>query len=214
MTYIPEHVTQEDGSPSQWFNCWAAVGAWLTDGASRGASTPTPSLFRRWARKPPRTTGGMADVVRGLARKGHWERCRALYDVPRAEMLDRFKMPTGTLYGAESDFNAWPEDQRCSPTFGDQDDAYHFIGIIAGEGQGPNIGRVRVMDPLCKVYRWVEVGDVIRAIVTYNNEHAGETRGTADLIACRPPAATVPEHDHAAVIAALEEALELLKEEA
>ena len=47
--YVPGHVTQRDGSESQWTNCWAACGAWAAAGASRGKKTPTPTRFRKAA---------------------------------------------------------------------------------------------------------------------------------------------------------------------
>jgi hypothetical protein len=211
--YVPDHVTQEDGSPSQWTNCWAAVGAWLADVASRGGARPTPSVFRRKARKPIGTPGGSADVERGLQRMGLWDECRMIYDVPKATLRERLLEPTGLFYGAESDFNVWPRESRCSETFGDEKDAYHYIGIIAGEGTDENAGKVRVNDPLCHSYRWVDVDGVVKAIVTYNNEHAGEVNGTADIIVARPPREdAAAEHDHREVIRLLRNAMALLKE--
>ena len=187
MSYVPRHVTQADGSPSQWVNCWAAVGAWLARGASRGRRRPSPSRFRRWARKPPKTTGGLADISRGLRAKGLWAgRGRWLNDLSRAQMRHRFLADDGKLYAAESDFNVWPVADRCQADFGDRPDAYHMIGIVAG-GTGRE---VRVMDPLCDRLHRVNVDDVIDAVITYNDEHSGEKRGTGDLIVIVPPKRT------------------------
>jgi hypothetical protein len=158
------------------------VGAWLARGTSRGRRRPSPTRFRRWAHKPPKTAGGLADIERGLRRKGLWTRARNLDDLTREQMRGRFLADSGKLYAAETDFNVWPEHERCQPDFGDQPDAYHMVGIVAGEGNG---GKVRVMDPLCGRMSWVDVDDVLRAILEYNREH-GEGR-TGDLIVVVPP---------------------------
>lgn len=212
MPYVPDHITQEDGSPSQWTNCWAAVGAWLADGASRGTKVVKPSRFRQLARRPLHVPGGMGDVERGLQRMGVWDAARALYDVPRGTLRERLLEPTGSLIGAESEFEVWPVADRCSKSFGDQQDAYHFIGVVAGEGTGVNAGKVRVEDPLCHAMRWVDVDTVVRAIVRYNNEHAGEEKGTADIIVVRPPKLPEEGPDQRAVIALLRQAIDALKE--
>jgi len=188
--YVPRHVTQADGSPSQWTNCWAAVGAWLARGATRSQRRPTPSRFRRWARKPEGTTGGLADIERGLRAKGLWDRAVLKSDVPAEKIRERFLDRSGKLYAVETDFEVYPDKDSCQPGFTDLDDAYHMIGVVAGEGEGEHAGEVRVMDPLCRNFRWVDVDGVVDAIIQYNDEHSGEQSGTADLIVVSPPPKT------------------------
>lgn len=200
MAYIPKHISQVDGSTCQWTNCWATIGAWAARGASRNAVKGTPAKFRKWARRPDCQTGGLGDIARGLGRKGLWGKrvtsggkrvrnARYLDDHTKAKMRTLFSVEPkggGKLYVAESDFNVWPVKERCSATFGNLPNAYHMIGIVPGEGKGRNKGKVRVEDPLCHRYNWINVDRVIRAIITYNNEH-GEKRDTADLIVVNVP---------------------------
>ncbi len=185
--YVPKHVTQVDGSNSQWQNCWAAVGAWLTRGATRSKRRPTPTRFRRWAVKPPKTAGGLADIQRGLQAKRLWKHALLKSDIPRADLRERLLARSGRLYAAETDFEVYPDKDSCQPGFTEKENAYHMIGIVAGEGEGEHAGEVRVMDPLCRRMRWVDVDGVVDAIVQYNDEHTGEKKGTADLIVLTVP---------------------------
>jgi hypothetical protein len=117
---------------------------------------------------------------------GLWWRCRMTNDMPRATLRRKLLLRSGLLYAIETDFESWPEATVCQPDFNDREDAYHGIVVVAGQGKGPNTGRVRVMNPLCTTLRWVDVDEVIEAAVIYNAEH-GERRGTVDVIACTPP---------------------------
>jgi len=201
MAFIPKHKTQVDGSVCQWTNCWCTVGAWCSASANRNKPNPDPSEFRKWARRPDCQTGGLGDIARGLSRKNLWSRtvtsggkkrknARYLNDRTRKQLRALFTAKPkggGKVFAAESEFNVWPVKDRCSKSFGNKANAYHMIGIVPGTGKGKNKGKVRVMDPLCKRYRWVDVDVVIKAIVTYNNEHYGERLNTADLIVVNVP---------------------------
>lgn len=188
-TYLPAMVTQRDGSPCWTTQCWAAVGAWMTDGASHGRQTPTPTMFRIRAGKGGACyTGGLADWVRGLMAYGVWGRCKARYDVPSDEVRRLLLRRSGSLVALETDFEDWPESSVCQPDFNDRANAYHGIGVVCGEGTGPHRGEVRVMQPLCTTYRWVAIEEVMQAANTYNREHR-EVKGTLDLVVVTPPKA-------------------------
>jgi hypothetical protein len=173
--YVPKHVTQDDGSIGAWEHCWAAVGAWLADGASAGKRTPEPTGFCRFARKDPRDNGGISDVMRGLTNMG----LRYLYkpDVPKADLRRVLMSPTGKLVMLEIDMDSWPESNG---------DAYHSVGVICGGGTGQNRGNVRTMDPAEHHYEWRDVDGVIAAAMEYNREHH-ETPGTIDALFVLPP---------------------------
>jgi hypothetical protein len=184
--YIPDHITQADGSPSQWKNCWAAAGAWMADGASRGRKRVKPEVFRKKAKKPRNTTGGLADIARGLTTMKLWDQGKYLNDLTRRQMKTRFSARGSKIYTAESDFAAYPELKKCQPGF----NGYHGIGIVPGFGpkSKKRANKVRVMNPLCKnKFTWVNVDRVIDAIISYNNKHSGEKKNTADLIVVDVP---------------------------
>ena len=186
IRYVPEFVTQRDGSPCWTTQCWAAVGAWLTDGASRGRKSPTPTQFRIRAGKGGACQpGGMADWIRGLMAFEVWARGKARYDVPSEEVRRLLLQRSGKLMALETDFEDWPESSVCQPDFNDRENAYHGIGVICGEGTGANKGKVRVMQPLCMGYRWVLVSEVMQAANTYNREHR-EVPGTLDFVIVTP----------------------------
>lgn len=111
-------------------------------------------------------------------------------DVTKADIRQRLLDRSGKLYAAETDFEVYPDKDSCQPGFTDREDAYHMIGIVAGEGEGEHAGEVRVMDPLCRRLRWVDVDGVVDSIVRYNDEHGWEAKGTADLIVVQPPPKT------------------------
>lgn len=183
--YTPKPIPQLDGSRSQSKNCWAAVGAWLADGASKGRKRLKPEVFRQKSKKPANTTGGLADLARGLTTMKLWQRGRYRNDLTRRQMRRRFSAKSRKLYGAESDFKAYPPLKKCQPGF----NGYHAIGIKPGLG-AKSKGRakkVRVMNPLCKRWTWVNVDRVIDAIISYNNKHSGEKKNTADLIVVDVP---------------------------
>lgn len=185
MRYTPDHLTQADGSPCQWTNCWATVGAWLSDGASGGKKKPTPPEFRRLARVTSCRPGGLGDIERGLRAQGLWGRCKYREDVPRAEVKRLLLGNTRKLVAFETDFEKWPEEDICQPDFNDREDAYHAVGVICST-QKMHPGEVRVEDPLCHRYHWVDVDAVLRAARIYNYEH-DEERGTMDFIVVIPP---------------------------
>lgn len=186
--YQPEFVPQMDGSTCERRNCWAAVGAFLADGASGGDKDMSPTKFRALARKSgsPCQTGGLADMVRGLMNAGLWSKGKYIADMPKADLRRMLLRRNGALVALETDFQDWPEATVCQPGYNDLDDAYHSIGVICGEGKYKQKGKVLVENPLCKGYRWVDVDVVIEAVMTYNREH-NERRGTADLIIVLPP---------------------------
>lgn len=173
--YVPEHVTQDDGSQCQWEHCWAAVGAWLTDGVSGGKRQPDPIRFCALARKSPCDNGGLSDMMRGLSNAGLRFRYRA--DVPKAAVRRLLLARTGHLVALEIDMDSWPVSNG---------DAYHSVGVICGQGTGQRKGKVRTMDPAEHEYRWRDVDGVIAAAAEYNREHH-ETLGTIDVLVITPP---------------------------
>ena len=126
--YVPAHVTQADGSPSQWTNRWAAVGAWLSRGATRTKRCPAPDRFRQWAAKPEYSTGGLADIQRGLQDKRLSTNATMLCNVQRAKIERRLMRRSGKLYAAETSFDVWPDKDNCQSDFA----GYHMIGNRGG----------------------------------------------------------------------------------
>ena len=201
MPYVPGHVPQATGAEAEWRDCWAAVGAWGIDAASRGRVDLSPTDVRRLARVPDDDGGTLADMARAFVRKRLWRKrvrsggkrrlsAQYLDDRTPAKMRALFKAKPsggGKLYLAESDFEVAPNYAVCQPGFNKRRNAYHAIGIVPGEGKGKRKGMIRVMDPLCRKMTWWKIGDVIRAIRRYNDEMAHEKLGTADLIVVNVP---------------------------
>jgi hypothetical protein len=182
--FLPEHVHQMDGSPCEATNCWASVGAWLAAGSSGGQREPEPTYFRAKAGKAGRDcqTGGLADMMRGLLNLGLWGRAKYRDDVPTAELRTMLRRRNGALVALETDFDSYPDRSSCQPGF----DGNHSIGVVCGIGTGVHRGEVRVMDPLCRMYRWVDLDGVIASALEYNRDH-GEKQNTVDLIVVLPP---------------------------
>ena len=156
-------------------NCWAAVGAWMVRGATRGKRKPSPMAFRRKAGALRGCrTGGLGDIMRGLSAYGI--RFRMLHDVPKANARKRWASKTSTkLYAVETDFDRWPSDKKCGPYSG-----YHMIGLAPGLNKRK---AVRTMDPnRCRKLKWVPVSDVLASALEYNREHH-ERPGTIDMLA-------------------------------
>ena len=138
---------------------------------------PEPGRFCAW----PQATlhnGGISDVIRGLTNMGLWGRCIAYRaDVPQG----RRPPPAHGAHGRarqpwRSTWTRWPESNG---------DVYHSIGVICGQGTGPNKGQVKTMDPAEHRYNWRDVDGVIAAAAEYNREH--ETPGTIDALIGLPP---------------------------
>lgn len=173
--YLPDHVTQRGTDPCQWEHCWAAVGAWLTDGASGGKRTPDPVRFCALARKDPCENGGLSDMIRGLETAGQKYVYRA--DVPKDEVRRILRSRTGKLVALEIDMDSWPASNG---------DAYHSIGVVCGIGTGKFAGKVKTMDPAEDNYRHRDLDGVLTAALEYNAEHH-ERPGTIDVLIVTPP---------------------------
>lgn len=185
MRYLPKPVAQMDGSKCEHFNCWAATGSWLADGSSSGDRAPEPTFFRFKAMKggDECSTGGLADMERGLKNMDLWHHARYIPNVPRETLRRMLMRRTGYLVAMETSFEAWPDRDKCQPGY----DGYHSVGVVCGAGKTAKTrGDVRTMDPLCKDYRWTDVDGVIAAAIQYNNEHSGEIRSTVDIIVLIP----------------------------
>lgn len=186
MRHVPDFYTQRDGATCWTRNCWAAVGSILADASSGGRRTPSPTQFRAFARVPNCLPGGLADMMRGLMAMGLWGRCKLRNDVPKDELRAMLMRRSGAVVALETDFQDWPEGTVCQPDFNDRPNAYHSIAVLCGGGTGRQQGCVRVGNPLCMDWRWVDVDDVVHAVMVYNREHF-ETPGTADCIVVLPP---------------------------
>jgi hypothetical protein len=182
--FVPDHVTQADDSRCQWANCWASVGAWLAAGSSGGTRTPAPTFFRYRAAKGGNdcSTGGLADMIRGLTNMGLWGRAKYRSDVPVDEMREMLRRRSGALVALETDFGSYPDKDSCQSGFA----GYHAIGVVAGAGTDKHRGEVRTMDPLCRDYRWVDIDGVLASALEYNRDHQ-EAKGTLDCIVVLPP---------------------------
>jgi hypothetical protein len=175
--YVPAHIAQGDGSPCQWTNCWAAVGAWLARGATGGAKMPTPSRIRQLARAGGCRTGGLADVQLALQRLGIT--CHYRMDLDRYETRDILDRP-GTLSQLSVAYDALPRRERCQAG---EVDFYHAMGVVGGSlvrGQG-----WRVMDPLCRAIQRIEHDALFDAALAYGREH-GDGQ-TIDLLTVQVP---------------------------
>jgi hypothetical protein len=183
MAYVPKHVTQADGSDCQWTNCWAATGAWLIDGGTRGRKKPTPMQFRKAARAMKGCrTGGYGDLILGLAAFG--VKARLLSDVPIKEARKRLRNASSRkLYAMASDWSRWPDVDKCRGDY----DGYHMAGLAPGRKTDKK-GRAetRTNDPLCSRLRFVRTLGVLRAGEEYNREHYGK-KGTVDLLVITVP---------------------------
>jgi len=178
--YSPSYVGQNDGSRCQWTNCWCATGAMMLDAATRGRRRVSPMQFRKraGALKGCRT-GGLGDIMRGLAAYG--VKSRMAVDVPRAKARTRLASKTSTkVYAVETDFDAWPTRSKCD--FGKDFDGYHMCLLLPGAQQKRGKPHIRVGDPLmCGRLKWVRLKGVLNAAIEYNNEHA-EKRDTIDML--------------------------------
>ena len=174
--YLAKHITQLNSGKCRRTNCWAAVGAYLVDMGTRGCKRPTPAQFRRKAGVTTCRTGGLGDVLRGLAAYG--VDAKLVKDRTRAQLRYRFsrKGEPRKVYALAFDFEAWPEDKQCV-----RYDGYHMVAVISGLNKRK---RVRTMDPLCDRIRWVKRGDVIDAAKQYAREH-GQRR--VDMVEVKVP---------------------------
>lgn len=175
--FVPEHVSQDDGAVCAWEHCWAAVGAWLASGASAGSRTPTPTYFCAQARKSPCDNGGISDMQRGLQNMSLYHRATYRPDIPKDVLRRSLLRRTGNLVALEIDMDSWPASNG---------DVYHSVGVICGQGDGQNKGKVKTMDPAEHEYRYRDVDGVIAAAMAYNVQHH-ETPGTIDALVVVPP---------------------------
>jgi hypothetical protein len=167
--FLPEAVTQRDGSPCQWANCWAAVGAWLHNGATGGTALVTPTEFRKMAgggsgraNKPGCPSGFEQDIVDGLDALGVKS---TIVKVGQADARRLLSTPSRALYGIATDFDRWPADKDCSA--GDFD-GNHAIGYVPGLG----LPSKAVMNPLCPDYQNVSLTVVLNSAVKFARDHA------------------------------------------
>lgn len=193
MTYVPRAVTQVDRSDPCWrVSCWAAVGCWLARAASRGRRTPDMEWFRDRAGVDVCRPGGRDDVRNGLLNIRYrqrslwsWGDGRLVDDLTRVELKVRLlNEDSGRLWWLATDFEVWDhEPSVCQPDFNDRPDAYHAIGVVAGEGTGRNKGKLRVLNPLCSTLKWVPIKTVLDAAQRYAKEHPGRI----DALSIKPP---------------------------
>lgn len=190
--YIPPQVTQRDGSPCQWANCWAALGSWLADGATGGTVKVTPTEFRKHAgggsgraNKPGCPSGFETDVVAGLRTLGIKA---TIIKVSQADARRLLNSPSRALYGISTDFDRWPDAKDCA--IGDFD-GNHAIGYVPGL---PSPGKP-VMNPLCQGYQNVGLNTVMASATKFAKDHG---RGTEIwLVRVRRPAPPRPQVDPA-----------------
>lgn len=190
--YIPKAVTQRDGSPCQWANCWAAVGAWLHDGATGGTAKVTPTEFRDHAgggsgraNKPGCPSGFETDIVAGLHALGVKA---SIIKVSPADARRLLNTPSRALYGIATDFDRWPDAKDCA--IGDFD-GNHAIGYVPGL---PAPGKP-VMNPLCVGYQNVVLNTVMASAGKFAKDHG---RGAEVwMVRVRRPAPPRPQQDPA-----------------
>lgn len=173
--FIYPHMGQMDGSKCEHTNCWATVGAYLVASATRGRVTPTPMEFREKANalrgcRP----GGLGDIMLGLTK--YKVKHTLLSGVsPRSLKLRFLNEKAEKVYAVPTDFEAWPEHEKCQPGY----DGYHMVAVVPWRANGKD---TKVMDPLCSHLKLVNADAVIRAANEYDNDHAGDPRWSPDVV--------------------------------
>lgn len=198
--FVPAHVTQRDGSPCQWSNCWAAVGAWLHNGATGGAASVTPSEFRRQAGggsgsggSPGCRSGFEGDIVAGLDALGV-KASIVKVTVPDARRL--LTTPSRALYGLATDYDAVPALRDCQA--GDFD-GNHAVGWVPGVSspQKP------LMNPLCRDYSGLSLNVLLDAAVLFGKAHGRGSQVWLVRVRRPEPAAPSPDPTQQALVDAL-----------
>lgn len=193
MAYVPRAVTQVDRTDPCWTtSCWAAVGSWQTQGATRGRRRPSLERFRKAAGVDLCRPGGPNDIrngLKGIMYRGRsawdWGNGRYADDIPLDRLEDQLaNRESERLFWLATDFQVWDDEASvCQAGFNDQADAYHAIGVVAGLGKRQNKDKVRVLNPLCDRLKWVPLATVLRAVRRYDREHPGGI----DAISIKPP---------------------------
>jgi hypothetical protein len=200
--YIPPHITQRDGCPCQFANCWAAGGAWLHRGATEGIAAVSPSEFRRLAgggsgraNKPGCPSGFEQDVVDGLDALGVKS---SIVKVSKADARRLLSTPSRALYGIATDFDTWPDRKDCAR--GDFD-GNHFIGYVPGL---PSPSKP-VMNPLCGDYQSVALNVVMESAAKFSRDHGRGGQIWMVRVRRPQPPRPSPDPDQSAVIETLRE---------
>lgn len=166
MTYfIPDHVTQQDGSRCAGSNCWAAVGAWLYAAATGGAGKLTPTEFRQMAGGGSGRAGASGcrsgfegDLVKGLDKLGVKS---SILELRTTEAVKLLATERRAVFALATDYELWPEGKDCLD--GDFD-GNHMVGLIAGRP-------VKVMNPLCDHYQAVNLNAILAAADKFARDH-------------------------------------------
>lgn len=200
--HIPDHVTQRDGSPCQLANCWAAVGAWLHNGATGGTAKVTPTEFRRQAgggsgkaNKPGCPSGFEGDILAGLDALGVKA---TLIKLSRADARALLTTPSRALYGISTDYDAVPDLKDCA--IGDFD-GNHAVGWIPGTSspQKP------LMNPLCPDYTSLSLNVVLDAAQKFSRDHGRGDQVWLTRVRRPQPARQPQDPQHAALVESLRE---------
>ena len=166
MTYfIPDHVTQQDGSRCAGSNCWAAVGAWLYAAATGGAGKLTPTEFRQMAGGGSGRAGASGcrsgfegDLVKGLDKLGVKS---SILELRTTEAVKLLATERRAVFALATDYELWPEGKDCLD--GDFD-GNHMVGVI---GSAPP----RVMNPLCQRYQRIGMDALMAAADKFARDH-------------------------------------------
>jgi hypothetical protein len=136
--------------------------------------------------------GGRDDVREGLMNIRYrrrslwsWGDGRVVDDLTRQELKARLlNANSERLWWLATDFEVWDDEASvCQADFNDRPDAYHAIGVVAGEGKARNKGKLRVLNPLCDRLKWVPIDTVMDAAQRYAREHPGRI----DALSIKPP---------------------------
>ena len=169
--YVPENVTQLDGSPCRSSNCWAAADATLLDGATGGGATLTPTAFRARAGggsgsadkdNPDCRSGFEVDVEKGLDRMGVKA---TIIRVPRPRAAFILGTQRSAMFAVATDYELWPKDLKAAaPTF----KGNHMVTVIPGQNAD---NEVRVGNPLAAGYQRINLADLLDAAEKFAREH-------------------------------------------
>lgn len=192
MPYTPRPQNQNGNWPARLpkrypyphYDCWVRVASWTIDGATEGKMILSPWAIRELAgtysgNPAVDGPGGAEDVERAIRAAGIPYDARTM-PVDEARRILSTRTPGQFLWLA-TDFASWPDNKRCGSDFRGR----HAVGAIPGVTPR---GKVKVMNPLCNVYRFVPLEAVLASMVRYGRDH-GFRDGTVYLGALKHPKA-------------------------
>jgi len=169
--FLPRHVTQRTGTPCQFSNCWAAIGAWCHHAATGGTASVTPEEFKAAAgggsggkNKVTGCSKGLeTDIIAGLRKLGI-DQAKLVRGVSVADAKKIFSQERRAVYAVATDYDVWPVAKDCmNGTAGP--DVNHMVGVICGGTM------LTIENPLCTDYQQVGIDKVLAAANKYAKQN-------------------------------------------